>query len=189
VTGVLSGQPAAHRGFVERMRVVGRILAARNRRLGGPLSDDELADLTQETLLQIWRKLATYRGEASLETWAYRFCALELANHLRRRARAPRPLEDGPTPEEPAPAAEGDPGAGFAGELAALLRHLAPREAEVVRLVHADMLGFREAAEALAISVSSVKTHYYRGLEKLRAVLDAERGLREREDVVRRSVP
>lgn len=189
VTSVLSGQPEAHREFVERMRVVGRILAARNRRMGMPLSDDELADLAQETLLQIWRKLPTYRGDAALETWAYRFCALEFANHLRRRARSPRLLEDARAAVEPAPAAEREPGVDFAGDMAGLLKHLAPREAQVVELVHVDMLGFREASEALAISVSSAKTHYYRALEKLRSVLDAERGLREREDRMRRSAP
>jgi hypothetical protein len=34
-----------------------------------------------------------------------------------------------------------------------------------------------------------VKTHYYRGLEKLRAVLDAEREVRGRGDLMRRSSP
>jgi RNA polymerase sigma factor (sigma-70 family) len=52
-----------------------------------------------------------------------------------------------------------------------LLKHLTSREAQIARLVHAEQLTFHEAAEALSISVSSVKTHYYRGLEKLRSVL------------------
>ena len=174
---VLEGQPAARRAFVERMRVVGRLLTARNRRMGQPFQDSELADLTQETLLQVWRKLSTYRGEASLETWVYRFSSLEFASALRRRGRQPQRIEDVEA-AEPVQVERGDEvpegiDPPFDQQLGQLLRHLSRREAEVVRLVHVDTLGLREVAERLGISVSSVKTHYYRGLDKLRQVLES----------------
>jgi RNA polymerase sigma-70 factor (ECF subfamily) len=176
VMDVLAGKPAARSAFVERMRVVPRVLAARNRRLGRPLQEAELADLVQETLLHLWRKLASYRGDASLETWAYSFSSLELSNALRKRAGSRRREDAGAVPEpfveDPAPPDD---------ELAGLLRHLSPREADAVRLVHVDSLGLREVADRLEISVSSVKTHYYRGLEKLRAVIEAEREVHVRE--------
>ena len=56
-------------------------------------------------------------------------------------------------------------------EVGLLLRHLAPREAEVVRLRHVEQLSFAEIASALDISTSSAKTHYNRGLDKLRDLL------------------
>ena len=51
------------------------------------------------------------------------------------------------------------------------LKHLAPREADVVRLRHVEDLSFQETGEVLGISASSAKTHYYRALEKLRDIL------------------
>lgn len=172
VMAVLAGLPEARATFVERMRAVARMLASQNRRLSRPLQDAELADVVQETLLQVWRKLPTYRGDASLETWAWRFSSLELASARRKRARGAE-RQAGEVTDEVAGAAEEPPP--LDDELAGLLRHLSPREADVVRLVHVHELGLRDVAERLGISVSSVKTHYYRGLDKLRAVIESRR--------------
>ena len=173
VREVEEGVPEARRRFADRMRCVHRILAARNVRLGRPFADDELSDLAQETLLRIWQKVGQYAGLASLETWAYKFCYLELMNALRKKARAPKSLSvlatgDGDFDVAAPPRREGSEPA-----LDKLLRHLAPREAEVLRLRHVEQLDNGEVAQFLGISVSSVKTHYYRGLDKLRGVLRA----------------
>src|SRR5262245_50605321 len=77
-------QPAVDQ-FFARMRCVPAILAAKNRRLGSPLTDEELNDLAQDTLALLWRKLGTFAGLARLETWAFRFCVLELMNALRKK--------------------------------------------------------------------------------------------------------
>ena len=61
---VVEGHPDAQRVFAERMRCVPRMIACRNRRLGRPLRPEELEDLTQETLLRIWRKLGAFEGRA-----------------------------------------------------------------------------------------------------------------------------
>ena len=53
------------------------------------------------------------------------------------------------------------------------LRHLTQREAEVVRLRHVEDMKMGEIGEVLGISRSSVKTLYFRALDKLRAVLAA----------------
>lgn len=150
------------------MRIVSRILAARNARAGRPLTDVELEDLTQDTLLTIWRKLPTYEGRAALETWTYRFCFLELMNAVRRKARAPVLLDE--IVERAAPP-EGDGGAGISH----YLRHLTQREAQVLHLRHVEDLSFAEIAEALETSASSAKTHYYRGLQKLRSLREGVR--------------
>lgn len=175
VADVLRGDPDARRAFGERMRVVGRILAVQNERMGRPLVDDELGEVAQQALLAVWRKLGTFEGRASLETWVYKFCHLELVSYLRKRSREPARIEDLP-PENRAQertseaSAEEEPLL-----LERLLKHLSPREAQVARLAHVAELSFQETADALSLSVSSVKTHYYRGLEKLRVVLETER--------------
>lgn len=164
VQRVLAGDPSAGREFAARMAVVGRILAARNADYGRPLGHEDLADLTQDTLLAIWRRLPEYEGRARLESWVYRFCALELLTALRRRGERSLPASDH--------ALEPVDGRGSLAtgevELSDYLRLLAAREAEVVRLRHVEELEFAEIAEVLAISPSSAKTHYYRALEKLR---------------------
>jgi RNA polymerase sigma-70 factor (ECF subfamily) len=155
------------------MRCVPRFLAARNAALGRPLGDEELADLAQDVLVLLWTKLPSYAGKGSLETWSYRFCVLEIMNFLRRLRR--RPLALDPPSQTVAgtdPEVEHDPAARLAREeTEALLRHLSEREAEVVRLRHFEGLEAREVAEHLGLSLSSVKTHYYRALEKLRPLL------------------
>lgn len=165
VQGVLAGQSDAQGKFCTRMRCIGRILANRNRRYGCPLNDHDLADLAQETAMAVWRRLDTYRGLASLETWVYRFCALNMTSAMRKRRRSPRPLSEIEFDVEPSvePA-----GAADEAELDSMLRHLSEREAEVLRLRHVDGLGNQEICEVLEISINSVKTHSLHAMAKLR---------------------
>jgi RNA polymerase sigma-70 factor (ECF subfamily) len=178
VRSVLASDPRAREEFAARMDYVGRLLAVLNRRHGRPLKEDELADLAQETLLVVWRKLPEFEGRSRLETWIYRCTSLEFLAALRARARRPQPL-DGLAEVEPLRGAGAEAG-GVVAEAAAgdeppplrrFLGHLSVREAEVVRLRHLETLSFREIGAGLGISPSSAKTHYYRGLEKLRALL------------------
>jgi RNA polymerase sigma-70 factor (ECF subfamily) len=46
----------------------------------------DVADLTQEILLQIWRSLEHFRGQASIDTWVYRI-ALNVALSWKRSNR------------------------------------------------------------------------------------------------------
>ncbi len=169
--GALAGERLARQRFAERMRCVPRILAARNVRLGRPLAADDVADLAQEAVLRLWRKLDSYEGRASLESWAYGFCSLEIMNEIRRASRRPDPLPD---PEECGGAAEPeavpiDMDAGLRREEGeGWLTRLAERERQVVHLRHFEGLEVKEIALSLDITLSSVKTHYYRAIEKLR---------------------
>jgi len=147
------------------MRMVGRVLAARNARLGRPLGEKDLEDLAQDVLVIVWRKLSQYAGQAPLDAWVYRICVYELLNAMRRSGKKIRMVPfDESTPEPVAPPE--DPAE--ERSLDTFLKHLAPREAEVIRLRHVEGLNLREVGEVLGISASSAKTHYYRGLDKLR---------------------
>ena len=59
------------------------------RRLTG--SDDDAADVLQETFLQVYRGLAGFRGESRFGTWLYRVATN--AALMLRRARSRRPAE------------------------------------------------------------------------------------------------
>lgn len=166
----LSGSPAALNRFVDRMRCVPRMLAARNARLGNSLADDELEDLTQDTLVSIWRRLASYRGHASLETWVYTFCRLELANRIRTRARRNAHRESTPTPTD-----EADGGLRTSldwDHVHVALDKVGAPDATVLRLRHFEQLTFDEIGRRLSMSPNTAKTQYYRGLERLRGLLE-----------------
>ena len=168
--GVASGDPGALEAFVQRVEVVGPILAVRNRRMGSPLHSEDLLDLTQDTIVVIWRKLESYSGDGPLEAWFYKICSLELLNAVRRKRRGPEAT--GEAPEEPWYVPEA--GASESKAMREVLRHLAHREAEVVLLKHFDQLSFSEIGDLLDVATTTVKTHYYRGIDKLRSVFQSE---------------
>src|SRR3954464_8591579 len=70
-------------------------------RMLGNTADAE--DVTQEVLLQVVRKLATFRGDSSLATWLHRV-TVNAALALRRKRAGRREVQagDAPEPEEKA---------------------------------------------------------------------------------------
>jgi RNA polymerase sigma-70 factor (ECF subfamily) len=54
-------------------------------------SEGDAADVLQETFLQVYRKLATFRGDSRFGTWLYRIATNAALMH--RRARSRRPSE------------------------------------------------------------------------------------------------
>ncbi|NOT31377.1 MAG: RNA polymerase sigma factor [Planctomycetes bacterium] len=150
------------------MACVPKYLAVMNARMGRPFTDDALEDLAQETLVEIWRRLDTYAGLASLKTWAYRFSQLVLSSRLRSTHRRPRSLGMGSSSEAvPALTAELD-----YEHVYRALGKLDSLGARIVQMKHFDQLTFEEIAPRLRMPPSSAKTHYQRALVRLREILD-----------------
>ena len=170
---VLANERGALEVVVERMRCVGSILMVRNARLGRPLDSSALDDLVQDTLVVIWRRLHSFEGRGPLEAWVYRICSFELLSALRDLRRVPRNETDSGAELVLLPAVPPLDEEDEHPRKDRLLRHLATREAQVVELKHYEDMTFEQISELLEVSESTVKTHYYRGLEKLREVLSA----------------
>jgi len=166
VRRALEADARAEDELVARLGCVRRFASLVNRRCGRALAADELEDSVQETLFAVWRKLGTYEGRASLETWVYRFTYLELVGRVRRKLRGPARLEEVDV-EVP-----GDPSAlARSIEYERLYRSLdtlGPPSADVIRLKHLEALTFEEISERLGISTNTAKTRYYRGMKLLR---------------------
>src|SRR5947207_12828045 len=82
-----------------------RIYSLARRMLG---NDADAEDVTQDVLLQVVRKLDTFRGEAAFPTWLHRVTVN--AALAQRREKAAREKHRAPEPGEDLPA-EGVPGA------------------------------------------------------------------------------
>ncbi|MEZ5962527.1 MAG: sigma-70 family RNA polymerase sigma factor [Planctomycetota bacterium] len=145
-----------------RLQCVPRILAARNARVGRPLGDEDVLEAAHEVIARVWAQLGEFRGQAALESWVYRFCEFELINAVRRKRRAPRPVDEaelvGP---DIAPAVDVE-------RVYSSIDRLTRDEAVVVRSKHFDDLTFEEIADRDQVPLATVKSRYYRGLEKLR---------------------
>jgi RNA polymerase sigma-70 factor, ECF subfamily len=63
-------------------------------------------DLTQEAFLQLFRRIATFRGESSFSTWMHRLVVNVVLMNLRKKKPAGAALEGAPSGREEAPPRE-----------------------------------------------------------------------------------
>lgn len=82
LTACQRSDPAAQRAVFEyaHRRVFGLMI----RMLGA----QDAPDVTQTVFLQVFRKIATFRGESTFDTWLWRLAVNEALQHLRKRRRA-----------------------------------------------------------------------------------------------------
>lgn len=169
VRRVVAGDEQAIEEFTVRLACVPRILRALNSRRGSPLGEHDLADLSQDTMLVLIRKLDGVRMFTRLEGWVFRVCQLELQNAVRRKRRGPLLVGDARQSADVVQR-EAAESADFE-ELYWALERIEPEEAAVVR--RKCLLGqtFEQLSDELDISLGTSKTRYYRGLTKLQLLL------------------
>ena len=167
----IGGDRSAEEILAERLLAVPRILNAINARMGKPLSEHDVADLSQDTVVIVLRKLRQETPIEELEGWIYRVCSLEIMNALRRKRRQPQLLPDNVLPE-PRTRLRDDPRQTWDFEdVDGGLRVLPADEAIVIRLKFFGDNTFNQIAARLEISQGTVKAQFYRGLMKLQSYL------------------
>ena len=149
-----------------------------------PLSDEDRRDLAQSTLMQIVRRVGSFRGDSSFSTWLFRVTANEalmmMRSQRRHRARLVEGLDQ--TELESLPVAnDADAygradGAAAAGERDALVRQavdeLPSDYRDVVALHYHQDLGLQEIARRLSTTESAVRSRLHRARSRLRAILE-----------------
>lgn len=123
-------------------------------------------ELTQEALLDTWRRWESISGYENPRAWVRRVVANRAVSRRRRlaaEARALTRLRARPRHHEELT----DP----AAELWAAVRRLPGRQAQVVALTYVDDLSLAQVAEVLGISEGAAKTHLQRGRAALATAL------------------
>jgi RNA polymerase sigma-70 factor (ECF subfamily) len=165
-----TGAPEA---LLERLRCLARFLSVMNVTWGRPFDAHELADLSQDTVLVIWRKLDQFHGPAGLERWALQVARYEFHNAVRRKARRTEGVvalegHEGLSSDDPAERALGQI------QVEQAIGELEPKVAETIRLRHYGGLTFEEIGRRMGCSTNTAKTRYYRSLVTLAQYLGIE---------------
>jgi RNA polymerase sigma-70 factor, ECF subfamily len=158
-----------------------RIYNLARRMLG---SDADAEDVTQDVLLQVVRKLDTFRGEAALPTWLHRITVNAALAHRQKRAvrqrhQAADPLEhfleDGHHLAPVRPWAVEPQQQALNHETQQLIERAIAGLPEIYRDVYvlADVEGLpnAEIAEMLGLSLAAVKSRLHRGRLLMREAL------------------
>ncbi len=138
-------------------------------------------DLTQEAFLQLFRKIATFRGESAFSTWLHRMAVNVVLMQLRKKGLPLVSLEETMETEEESPKKE--PGAEdvrLAGSINRLQLQQAigdlPPGYRMVFLLH-DVEGYEhnEIAEMVGCSIGNSKSQLHKARMKLRELLKTSR--------------
>jgi RNA polymerase sigma-70 factor, ECF subfamily len=173
---VAAGDVDAFQGLVERHQ--DRLVAVCRRLLGDP---EAARDAAQEVFLKAFRKAGDFEPRAQVGTWLYRIAVNHCLNRLRRR-RLVRFLpfagggeeDEAPALDPPDPAA--DPEAALDARrrwrrVERAIARLPPGQRAVLVLIRFEGLAYKEAAEALGITVGAVESRLMRALRSLDAAL------------------
>lgn len=135
-------------------------------------------DLTQEAFLQLYRKIATFRGESTFSTWLYRLSFNVVLMHLRKKGLPEVSLDETLDPQqENAHTIEmGTRDNSLHGSLDRMTLERAmedlPPGYRIIFVLH-DIEGYEhnEIAEMLACSTGNTKSQLHKARMKLRALL------------------
>jgi RNA polymerase sigma-70 factor (ECF subfamily) len=158
-----------------------RVYSLARRMLG---NDADAEDVTQDVLLQVVRKLDTFRGESDFATWLHRVTVNAALAHRGKRARrqeheVPDPLdnflEDGHHGAAVKPWSVAPDQRALDQETHRLIEDAIARLPEIYRDVYvlADVEGLNnpEVADILGLSVAAVKSRLHRARLLMRSAL------------------
>jgi RNA polymerase sigma-70 factor, ECF subfamily len=134
----------------------------------------EAEDVTQETLLRLWRMAPDWQaGAAAPATWAFRVATNLCTDRLRRRRPGPPEVPD--LPDTAPSVAANMMQAARAQALEAALAQLPERQRQAVILRHLEGLSNPEIAAILMVGVEAVESLTARGKRNLTAILSGSK--------------
>jgi RNA polymerase sigma-70 factor (ECF subfamily) len=140
----------------------------------------EAEDLTQESFLQLHRKIATFRGDSAFSTWLHRLTINVVLMHLRRKGLNLISLDEAldPSPESGPARSFGAPDPRLTGSIDRMTLERAvedlPAGYRLIFILH-DIEGYEhnEIATLLDCSIGNSKSQLHKARMKLREALRA----------------
>lgn len=137
---------------------------------------EDVADLAQLTLVNAYKGLGGFRGDAKLSSWLYRIAVNAARQHLKRRAMRPsvgsveEAAEVGVEPADLRQSAS----LGWAQNqsLSGALKQLPEAQRVALCLFYFEELSYEEIAQAMGLNLNTVRTHIRRGKLRLAELLD-----------------
>ncbi|CAN5924865.1 RNA polymerase sigma factor [soil metagenome] len=153
-----------------------------------PVSDEDRRDLLQATLMQIVRRLGSFRAESSFSTWLFRVTANEALMLMRSRRRHRARVVEGLDWEELATLPSMNDNEIMPIDLGVEHRERDARVRDALKELPSDYrdvvvahyhldLGLQEIADKLAITESAVRSRLHRARTRLRSLLEKDEGV------------
>ena len=154
----------------------------------------EAEDLTQDAFLQVFRKLATFRGDSALSTWLYRVAVNTVLMHFRKKGLRQVSLEEPTNREAGAPKREHgkvDERLSTSVDRIALTRAMKdlPVGYRTIFLLH-EVQGYEhhEIARLLRCSVGNSKSQLHKAKARMRELLGMQKA-QDRIQAVKQTAP
>jgi RNA polymerase sigma-70 factor (ECF subfamily) len=150
-----------------------------------PVADEDRRDLLQATLMQVVRRLGSFRGDSSFSTWLFRVTANEALMMMRSQRRHRARLVEGldfddlgslPAANDAVAQERGDNVAATRerDELVRTALEDLPQDYRDVVVAHYHQdLGLQEIADRFSLSESAVRSRLHRARTRLRSILEA----------------
>ncbi len=137
-------------------------------------SDSELEDIMQEVLLKIYQGIDSYKGKANIKTWIYRICTNAVADYYRKPwwkfNWLPLVNQDNEPGRTAGPFEQAVHKQSHL-KLNDILKTFPRQQQEIFRLRFIEHLSLQDISELKGMNISTIKTHLYRAVKKVRAEL------------------
>lgn len=143
----------------------------------------EAEDFTQDTFLQMFRKLSSFRGDSALSTWLYRLTVNTVLMRIRRKGLRRISLDEAINPPSPGECEHWKADDRLSAlpdriDLTRALKELPNGTRTVLVLYEIDGYDHHEIARLLRCSVGNSKSQLYRAKMRMRELLKAN-GVRQ----------
>lgn len=137
------------------------------------ISHEDADDLTQNTLVKVWKNLPNFREEAKLYTWLYRIATNEVLTFLRKKklqcfislSECSKVLES---------ALESDPyfnGDKLHSALMKAVINLPHKQRLVFNMRYFDDMKYEDISQVLGTSVGALKASYHHAFQKVQEAI------------------
>lgn len=135
-------------------------------------NSERAEELTQESFVRAWEKLASFRGESTFLTWLHRLSVNVVLGDLRARGRWAARFKEIEEPGDLPDSGGGPRPSGTTIDLERAIGALPQQARTVFLLFDVEGYGHREIAEMTGLAEGTSKAHLHRARKLLRKALN-----------------